>query len=193
MAKDVPDLKRRKLLNTILGGFTALGTIFVFVPFIRSLFPSDLAKALGAPVEVDITDLAMNTLKIIEWRGKPVWIVRRNPQVLESLAQNVGALADPSSKISKQPSYISGDARARKPEYLVLIGICPHLGCSPTFKPEQGDTSMGANWPGGFLCPCHGSRFDFSGRVYKNMPAPTNMEVPPYRYTDANTILIGES
>ena len=193
MTKDTPDLKRRKLLNALFGGFTALGTLFALIPFLRSLLPSDLAKALGAPVEVDIADIKMNAIKIVEWRGKPVWIVRRNPQVLASLAQNVSRLADPASKRSKQPSYIEGDARALNPEYLVLVGICPHLGCSPTFKPDQEDLTMGSDWMGGFLCPCHGSRFDFSGRVFRNMPAPTNMEVPPYKYTAATTILIGES
>ena len=188
-----PDLKRRRFLNIILGGSSALGAVFATVPFVRFLLPSDLARALGAPVQVDIADLEMGTMKVVEWRGKPVWIVRRSNRMLEDLADNVGELADPNSKISKQPAYISGDARAINPEYLVLIGICPHLGCSPSYKPEPGDPLLGAAWEGGFFCPCHGSRFDLSGRVFRNMPAPSNMEVPPYKYADARTIIIGES
>lgn len=188
-----PDLKRRGLLNAILGGVSAIGALFALVPFVRFLFPSDLAKSLGAPVRVNIEDLAMGGIKIVEWRGKPVWVVRRNQEVLSRLADNVAELADPQSKISKQPKYISGDARALEPEYLVLVGICPHLGCSPNYKPEPGDPTLGKDWPGGFFCPCHGSRFDMSGRVFRQMPAPTNMEVPPYKYADAKTIIVGES
>ncbi len=188
-----PDLKRRGLLNAILGGVSAIGALFALVPFVRFLFPSDLAKSLGAPVRVNIEDLAVEGIKIVEWRGKPVWIVRRSQEMLSHLAENAAELADPESKISKQPKYISGDARAIEPEYLVLVGICTHLGCSPSYKPEEGDPELGENWPGGFFCPCHGSRFDMSGRVFRQMPAPTNMEVPPYRYADAKTIIVGES
>lgn len=188
-----PDLKRRGLLNAILGGVSALGALFALVPFVRFLFPSDLAKSLGAPVRVNIEDLAIGGIKIVEWRGKPVWIVRRSQDMLSHLATNADKLADPESRISKQPKYITGDARAIEPEYLVLVGICTHLGCSPSYKPEPGDAELGGDWPGGFFCPCHGSRFDMSGRVFRQMPAPTNMEVPPYRYADTNTIIVGES
>lgn len=188
-----PDLQRRKLLNIITGAVATVGTVFAMVPFIRSMLPNDLVKALGAPLEVSIKGLKQGELKVVEWRGKPIWIVRRNPSVISKLASNASLLADPDSKGSVQPDQAAGPARAINPEYLVLVGICTHLGCSPLYKPKAGDPAVGSDWEGGFFCPCHGSRFDMSGRVYKNMPAPSNLEVPPYKFTDTGDIIIGES
>lgn len=190
--KKLTDLGRRRLLNMLLGGLTTLGSLFALVPFGRALFPNELTKALGAPLEVVLGDLQPGGIKIVEWRGKPIWIVRRTTDALADLATNADDLADPLSKISTQPRYIKEVNRALNPEYLILVGICPHLGCSPLYKPNPKDPDMGPNWRGGFFCPCHGSRFDMAGRVYKNMPAPSNLEVPPHKYTDAGTIVIGE-
>ena len=190
---DKPDLQRRKVLNLITAAVTGVGMIFALVPFMRSLLPNDLVKALGAPLEVDLSDLKEGAIKVVEWRGKPIWIVRRTPSMVSQLASNADKLADPQSSKSVQPPSVSGDARALNPEYLVLVGICTHLGCSPLYKPEAGDPEIGADWEGGFFCPCHGSLFDLSGRVYKNMPAPTNLEVPPYKFTDNGGIIIGET
>ena len=193
MIENKPNLQRRKVLNIITGVFASIGFVFAAIPFMRSLLPNDLVKALGAPLEVDISGIKMGEFKIIEWRGKPIWILRRSSSIIQELATNAALLADPTSKSSIQPTQISGDARAINPEYLVLVGICTHLGCSPLYKPVKGDPDVGKDWEGGFFCPCHGSRFDMSGRVYKNMPAPTNLEVPPYRFTDSSSIIIGES
>ena len=193
MIENKPNLQRRKVLNIITGVFASIGFVFAAIPFMRSLLPNDLVKALGAPLEVDISGLKMGEFKIIEWRGKPIWILRRSSSIIQELATNAALLADPTSKSSVQPTQISGDSRAINPEYLVLVGICTHLGCSPLYKPKKGDPDVGTDWEGGFFCPCHGSRFDMSGRVYKNMPAPTNLEVPPYRFTDTSSIIIGES
>ena len=193
MIENKPNLQRRKVLNIITGVFASIGFVFAAIPFMRSLLPNDLVKALGAPLEVDISGLRMGEFKIIEWRGKPIWILRRSSSIIQELATNAALLADPTSKSSIQPTQISGDTRAINPEYLVLVGICTHLGCSPLYKPKKGDPDVGTDWEGGFFCPCHGSRFDMSGRVYKNMPAPTNLEVPPYKFTDKSSIIIGES
>ena len=190
---DKPDLQRRKVLNLITAAVTGVGMVFALIPFMRSLLPNALVKALGAPLEVDISDIKMGAIKVIEWRGKPVWIVRRSPDSINQLATNAAKLADPQSSNAAQPPGIEGDTRALRPEYLVLVGICTHLGCSPLYKPQAGDSEIGADWEGGFFCPCHGSLFDMSGRVYKNMPAPTNLEVPPYKFTDNGSIIIGES
>ena len=189
--REKPDLQRRKVLNLITGGVAAIGTVFVAVPFIRSMLPNDLVKALGAPLEVDISDIKIGGIKIVEWRGKPIWIVRRSSDTISKLAKNAAVLADPESKGSSQPQQISGDSRALNPEYLVVVGICTHLGCSPLYKPQEGDKDISPDWQGGFFCPCHGSLFDMSGRVYKNMPAPANLEVPPYKFTDNGAIIIG--
>ena len=189
-----PDLQRRKFLNLLTAAVAGVGTVFAAIPFLRSLLPNDLVKALGAPLEVDIADIKVGALKVVEWRGKPIWILRRDSAAVEKLATNADKLADPESRNSIQPDEAKGNARAIKSEYLVLVGICTHLGCSPLYKPDVGDPEVGADWEGGFFCPCHGSRFDMSGRVYKNMPAPTNLEVPPYKFTDEGTgIVIGET
>jgi ubiquinol-cytochrome c reductase iron-sulfur subunit len=173
-----------------------VGAGFAAVPFVSSFEPSERARAAGAPVEADIGSLQPGEKMTVEWRGKPVWILRRTPAQLAELSKNDGLLADPMSKrtnFSTTPPALQNDQRAIKPEYLVVIGICTHLGCSPGDKFTPGpQPSLPADWAGGFLCPCHGSTFDMSGRVFKDKPAPDNLEVPPYTYLTATRILIGE-
>lgn len=186
------DCSRRNLIaaTAVVGGAAGIGAA---VPFAASFTPSERAKAAGAPVEADISGLKPGEKMVVEWRGKPVWILRRTPEMLASLKQIDPRLADPQSQRSEQPEYINGEARAIKPEYLVCIGICTHLGCSPTDKlAPDGASGMGPDWPGGFLCPCHGSQFDLAGRVFKSMPAPDNLPIPPYKYLSDTKILIGE-
>lgn len=182
---------RRALLIATAGagGVLAVGAA---VPFVASLTPSERARAAGAPIEVDIDKLAPGEMMVVEWRGKPVWVLRRTPEMLAALAKAEPNLADPGSAVeSQQPEYARNTYRSLKPEYLVAVGICTHLGCSPSSAFEPGKPEMGADWPGGFLCPCHGSTFDFAGRVFKNKPAPTNLEVPPYKYLTETRLLIG--
>jgi len=171
------------------GGIMAIATI---TPFVSSMMPSERALAAGAPVEVDIDKLNPGDMMIVEWRGKPVWILRRTPEMLESLKKAEPGLADPGSTEKQQPAYASNSHRSIKPDLLVAIGICTHLGCSPSKAFTPGDVALGADWPGGFLCPCHGSTFDFAGRVFKNKPAPTNLEIPPYTYLSDSRLLIGD-
>ena len=184
--------RRNMLVATCVAGGAA--TAAVVWPFLASMAPSERAKALGAPIEADISRLEPGQLLIVEWQGKPVWIVNRTKEMLATLEKVKPQLADPESNRSLQPDYARNDARARDEhkETLVVVGICTHLGCSPTAKFAPGDPSMGADWPGGFLCPCHGSRFDFSGRVYANFPAPDNLPVPKYKFLSDTTLLIGD-
>lgn len=186
------DTERRKWLiaTGAAGGVAAVATS---VPFVTSLAPSERARAMGAAVEVEIGDLPPGAMKIVEWRGKPVWLVRRTPEQLAALDKLAPELADPDSKRDQQPAYAANAQRSIKPEVLVMVGICTHLGCSPTAVAQgSGNPSVGADWPGGFFCPCHGSTFDLAGRVYKNKPAPTNLEVPPHRYLSDTRLLIGD-
>lgn len=186
------DCGRRRLIvaTAAVGG---VGAIAGAVPFVASMLPSERAKAAGAPVEVDIGSLAPGQMMTVEWRGKPVWIVNRTAEMLETLGKLNDAVVDPKSKVEQQPASCQNETRSIKPNLLVVIGICTHLGCSPTAKFRKGaDEGMTADWLGGFLCPCHGSTFDFAGRVFKNKPAPTNLEVPPYYYMAESRILIGE-
>lgn len=185
---DSPARRRWLMATASLGG--AL-TLTALTPFVSSLLPSERAKAAGAPVEVEIDKLAAGDLMIVEWRGKPVWILRRTPEMLAALKKAEPFLADPLSEERQQPDYATNEYRSRKPELLVAIGICTHLGCSPSKAFEAGDGALGTDWPGGFLCPCHGSTFDFAGRVFKNKPAPTNLEIPPHRYLSDSRLLIG--
>ncbi len=175
----------------------AVGAGFVAVPFVSGFQPSERARAAGAPVEVDIGDLKPGEKKTVEWRGKPVWVVRRTPEQLAELPKVDTELADPLSKrtnFSDTPEFARNDWRSIKPEYLVVVGICTHLGCSPIEKFTTGpQASLPSDWPGGFLCPCHGSTFDLSGRVFKDKPAPDNLEVPPYQYLTDSRLLIGEA
>lgn len=181
--------RRQWMLATVgLGGALALTAI---TPFVSSILPSERARAAGAPVEVEIGNLAPGDMLVVEWRGKPVWILHRTPEMLAALKKAEPYLADPGSTVHQQPGYATNEYRSRKPEILVAIGICTHLGCSPSKAFEAGDPALGADWPGGFLCPCHGSTFDFSGRVFKNKPAPTNLEIPPYTYLSDTRLIIG--
>jgi len=193
MANDGVDKGRRRFLiaaTSVVGG---AGAVAVAVPFVSSMMPSARAKAAGAPVEIDISAVEPGQRLTAEWRGKPIWVVRRTEEMLNGLPTLDDQLGDPNSEVaSQQPSYAQNPTRAIKPEFAVLIGICTHLGCSPTFRPELAAADLGADWKGGFFCPCHGSRFDLAGRVYQGVPAPTNLVVPPHRYIGESTILIGE-
>lgn len=188
------DRDKRRFLTLITTGVGAVGAGFAATPFVLSMTPSARAKAAGAPVEVDISKLGPGMLHTEEWRGKPVWILRRTPEMLQSLPTLDKQLADPASKVAdQQPVYAQNPTRSIKPEVLVVVGICTHLGCSPSKKLEAGgDAILGDDWLGGFFCPCHGSKFDLAGRVYKNVPAPTNLVVPPYKFLSDTRIVIGE-
>ena len=193
ISPDPRDLDSRRSwlkLTTAAGGVAAVATA---IPFVSTLAPSERAKAQGAAVEVDIADLAPGAMKTVEWRGKPVWVVRRTPEMLAHLQGHDQKLADPASEQAQQPPYAQNATRSLKPEVFLAVGICTHLGCSPsTVAAGSGHPSVEADWPGGYFCPCHGSTFDGAGRVYKNKPAPTNLEIPPHRYVSATRILIGE-
>lgn len=189
------DKSRRKWLiaTSVAGG---VGTAAVALPLVSTFAPSEKAKAAGAPVEMDIAGMQPGEMRTVEWRGKPVWVVRRTPEMLASLAAVEGELADPKSERNPKdltPEYAQNQHRSIKPEYLVAVGICSHLGCSPITKFETGaQPSLPDNWTGGFLCPCHGSTFDLAGRVFKNKPAPDNLEVPPHMYVSDTKLIIGE-
>jgi ubiquinol-cytochrome c reductase iron-sulfur subunit len=187
----VNESKRRFLVGatSVVGG---IGAVAVATPFVMSLFPSERAKAAGAPVEVDISKLEPGALVMVEWRGKAIYVVHRTPQMLAQLKDMGPRLRDPDSDDSEQPQYAKNPARAIKPEYLVLVGVCTHLGCAPLDRFTPGDVTTGMNdWPGGFFCPCHGSKFDLAGRVFKDVPAPTNLTVPPYQFLGDTRIQIG--
>ncbi len=193
---DIPVDQGRRTWVAITAGAGAIGAAAVAVPFVASITPSERAKAAGAAVEADISSLKPGEKMTVEWRGKPVWIVRRTPEQLASLKKIDSQLADPDSKRKADeltPAYARNEARSIKPEYLVAVGICSHLGCSPSEKFAVGaQPSLPDDWQGGFLCPCHGSTFDMAGRVFKNKPAPDNLEVPPHVYLSDTRLLIGE-
>lgn len=185
-----PD-RRTWMLAT--GAVGAAGALATAVPFVASVAPSERAKAMGAAVEVDIGDLRLGQTKTVEWRGKPVWITRRSPEMVAALAGHEGNLVDPQSQREQQPEYAQNATRSRSPEVFVAVGICTHLGCSPTaVAAGTNNPSLGPDWSGGFFCPCHGSTFDGAGRVFKNKPAPSNLEIPPHYFADANRVVIGE-
>ncbi len=186
------NLTRRKVLTGATGVVGAIGTTFVAVPFVASWMPSDREKAAGAPVYADISQLQFGQMLTVLWRGRPVWVVRRTPEMLERLATQTDHLADPGSQKSDQPDYAQNELRAVKDEFLVMIGICTHLGCAPMFRPALNSPDMAANWQGGFFCPCHGSSFDLAGRVFKGMPAPTNLPIPPHFFVTDTKISVGE-
>ncbi len=196
---DEVDRGRRRLLTAATVGTGVIGAAFAAVPFLASWQPSARAKALGAPVEVDASKLEEGQMLKVVWRGQPVYVVRRAKSVLDGLANHNPLLADPDSDDSQQPAYIksTGAARARNPEYWIGLAVCTHLGCSPlgAFVPNDsfqvGGVNLGANWPGGFYCPCHGSKYDASGRVFKSMPAPKNLTVPPYAISADLKVVIG--
>ncbi|MHB8535475.1 MAG: ubiquinol-cytochrome c reductase iron-sulfur subunit [Sulfuricaulis sp.] len=192
MSEEGMNPRRRRLL-VITSGLGVVGTAFAITPFVLSMNPSARALAAGAPVEVDISKIEPGQLLTVKWRGKPVWVLDRTPQMLKSLTEDTAMLVDPNSTVTtQQPSYAQNATRSIKPAILVLVGICTHLGCSPSPRLEAGSVSgLGDNWPGGFFCPCHGSKFDLAGRVLKNVPAPTNLVVPPYSYLSDTRIIVG--
>jgi len=192
MSTEGVDRRRRRVLVAATSVMGAVGAAYVAVPFVASMSPSARAKAAGAPVDADISKLETGAILRVKWRGKPVWIVHRSAEMLASLPELDPQLADPGSEASKQPEYCKNPTRSIKPEYLVAIGICTHLGCSPTYRPDVAPADLGADWKGGFFCPCHGSRFDLAGRVYKGVPAPSNLEIPKYVYLSETTIRVGE-
>ena len=189
--QEKPDKTRRNLVvaTSVVGGAAALGAA---VPFVASMLPSERAKAAGAPVEVDLSRIAPGQLEIVEWRGKPVWVIRRTKEMLESLKGAEARLTDPASKSSEQPEYAENEHRSKNPELMVMEGVCTHLGCSPQLRNAEAKAEMGGDWAGGFYCPCHGSKFDYAGRVFRGAPAPTNLKVPPYTLVSDTKLVIGE-
>jgi ubiquinol-cytochrome c reductase iron-sulfur subunit len=183
---------RRQFLATATSVVGAAGVVGVAVPFLGSWNPSAKARAAGAPVKADIGKLEPGQMIVVEWRGKPVYVVRRTADALATLAKMESRLRDPESKESVQPKYVDRKQRSIKPEYLVLLGLCTHLGCAPKYRPDVGATDLGgSDWLGGFFCPCHGSKFDISGRVLTGVPAPLNLEVPPHSYEGEHVLVIG--
>ncbi len=183
------DEQRRRFLLAASGVLGGIGVAFALTPFISSWLPSARARAAGAPVQVDLSKIAPGQQVTVEWQGKPVWIVRRTRDMLKQLAGHEARLRDPNSLVEQQPAYAKNQYRSRNPEYLVLVGLCTHLGCSPKYTPVV--NAQGSRWPGGFYCPCHGSTFDLAGRVFKGVPAPINLAVPPYQFISEKVIVIG--
>ena len=194
MASDEVDLTRRRFLTQVTSVVGAAGAVAAVVPFVASMSTSARAQAAGAPVEADISKLEPGQKVTYEWRGKPVWVVRRTERMMGTLEKLEPTLADPDSSASEQPEYASNRFRAREslPDVLVMVGICTHLGCSPTYRPEVAPSDLGSDWLGGFFCPCHGSKYDISGRVYAGQPAPKNMPIPPYMVLGEGLLLIGQ-
>ncbi|MDT4289033.1 ubiquinol-cytochrome c reductase iron-sulfur subunit [Methylomonas sp. MO1] len=186
------DHSKRQFLTSALSVVGAVGAGYLAVPFLSQMQPSAKAMAAGAPVDVDISKMEPGQLIRVAWRGKPVWVLNRTPEVISTLATLDSKLADPVSNESMQPQNSKNPLRSIKPEIFVAVGLCTHLGCSPTFRPEIAPNDLGPDWKGGFFCPCHGSWFDLAGRVYRGVPAPTNLEIPPYRYETDNLIVVGE-
>ncbi len=186
------DPKKRRFLIAATSVVGAGAAVAVAVPFVGSMFPSARALAAGAPIEVDLSKIEPGQMLTVEFRGAPHWVIKRTPEMVAQLAKNDKLLADPKSEGSKQPEYAKNEARAMKPEIFVARGVCTHLGCSPTFRKEIGAADLGADWPGGFFCPCHQSKFDMSGRVFAGMPAPTNLVIPPYKFLADSKLLIGD-
>ncbi|GAB2796041.1 ubiquinol-cytochrome c reductase iron-sulfur subunit [Halomonas shantousis] len=193
MANNGVNKGRRRFLvgaTTVVG---AVGAVGAAVPFVASWQPSAKALAAGAPVRADISKLDEGQQVTVEWRGRPIWVLKRSPEMIEQIQSiDPDRLRDPDSQAAQQPAYINGPLRSIKPEVGVLIGICTHLGCVPTYRPEPGAADLGGDWPGGYFCPCHGSLYDLAGRVFTGVPAPLNLEVPPYRYDSESVIVVGE-
>ncbi len=181
----------RRLWVTVTTVTGTAGLLASAVPFVASLAPSERVRALGAPVEVELQAIQAGEIRTVEWRGKPVFVLKRSQDMLDALVRHDGLLADPRSRRSIQPEYARNAARSTRPEILVLEAVCTHLGCIPSFRPTPGAPDIDAAWPGGFFCPCHGSKFDLAGRVFKNVPAPTNLTVPAYQFASESTLLIG--
>ena len=188
--QEVDKSKRVFLIGTgVVGGIAATAAA---VPFAGSMLPSERATAAGAPVEIDISQIAPGEMKVVEWRGKPVWVVNRTKEMLDGITKTDPKVSDPKSEVPQQPEYAKNEFRSIKPEISVLVGVCTHLGCSPQFKSVEAKGDMGQDWEGGFFCPCHGSKFDFAGRVLAGSPAPTNLVVPPYKFVGDAKIIIGD-
>ncbi len=192
MSEQQVDTGRRRFLTVATSAAGGVAAAAVATPFVLSFFPSERAKAAGAPVEVDISKLEAGQKINVEWRGKPVWVVNRTPEQVKNLPKLDGKLVDPASEVPQQPDYCKNPHRSIKPEILVAVGICTHLGCSPTFRPDLAPADLGADWLGGFYCPCHGSKFDLAARVYSGVPAPSNMEIPPHKYLSDTRLLVGD-
>jgi len=192
MSSEEINESRRHFLTvaTVVAG--AVGTVMVAVPFVSSMEPSARAKALGGPVDIDISKIEPGGQVKAKWRGKPVWVVQRPQTALSGLGAVDGLLRDPKSKEDQQPAYCKNEYRSIKPELFVVVGICTHLGCSPLYKPQPADPDVSMDWPGGFFCPCHGSKYDLAGRVFKGVPAPLNLQVPPYKFLSDAAIRVGE-
>lgn len=191
LTADLPNNTDRRLwlgAATVVGG---VGLAATALPFVASLAPSERARALGAPVEVDLSGLRPGELRTVEWRGRPVFVLHRTAEMIDALATHDVLLADPTSRRSEQPATARNALRSTRPSLAVVEAVCTHLGCVPTFRPTPGSADIGAEWPGGFYCPCHGSKFDLAGRVFKNVPAPTNLTVPPHRFLSETVLLIG--
>jgi ubiquinol-cytochrome c reductase iron-sulfur subunit len=187
---DVSQGRRRFLIGatSVVGG---IGVVGAAVPFVASWNPSAKAEAAGAPVTANVSKLEPGQQMTVEWRGKPVWVVRRTDEMIERIREMDDRVKDPLSEGAVQPEYVTGELRSLNENYAVLIGICTHLGCSPQYRPEVAPADLGEDWLGGYYCACHGSRYDLAGRVYPNQPAPTNLEIPPHRFDDENTLTVG--
>ncbi|NKQ12202.1 ubiquinol-cytochrome c reductase iron-sulfur subunit [Pseudomonas sp. SST3] len=191
MSNDGVNAGRRRFLVAATSVVGAAGAVGAAVPFVGSWFPSAKAKAAGAPVKVNISKIEPGQQMVAEWRGQPVFIVRRTEEALANLAKLTDTVADPKSEASEQPAYVDPTVRSIKPELLIVVGLCTHLGCAPSFRPEVAAPDLGADWLGGYFCPCHGSKYDMAGRVYKGQPAPLNLPVPPHTYETDSLVVIG--
>jgi len=192
MTESKKSLNRRNFLTNLTKVMGGVGGIFAVIPFLSTMSPSEKAKSAGAPIEIDVSGLKPGAFKVVEWRGKPVWVVRRTAEMINNTQEDNDILTDPKSLEEHQPIYTQNKFRSLNPEYLVLLGVCTHLGCSPLYKPNSKTAELGLDWKGGFFCPCHGSKFDLSGRVHKGVPAPYNLEVPPYYFASENKIIVGK-
>jgi ubiquinol-cytochrome c reductase iron-sulfur subunit len=192
MTESNKSLNRRNFLANLTKVMGGVGGIFAVIPFLSTMLPSEKAKSAGAPIEIDVSGLKPGAFKVVEWRGKPVWVVRRTAEMINNTQEDNDILTDPKSLEEHQPKYTQNKFRSLNPEYLVLLGVCTHLGCSPLYKPNSKTAELGLDWKGGFFCPCHGSKFDLSGRVHRGMPAPYNLEVPPYYFVSESRIIVGK-
>lgn len=192
MTSDNVNASRRRFLIGATSAIGGAGAVGIAVPFVASWAPSAKAKAAGAPVKYNLGKVEPGAMVTVEWRGKPVYILRRTPEILETVTKSEGFVSDPTSERPQQPDYAKNEFRAIKDEYLIVLGVCTHLGCAPKHKPEPGSVDFDGGWIGGFFCPCHGSKFDLAGRVYKGVPAPANLVVPPHQYLSDTVVIIGE-
>lgn len=189
---DSQNARQRRQLLLATGAAGGVGLVGTMLPFVASMAPSDATKSMSAPVEVDLETVELGALVTVAWRGKPVWILHRTQDMLVRLGRHDRLLADPLSKEAQQPAYARNATRSLRPDFFVAIGICTHLGCVPTYRPEVSAADLGDDWPGGFFCPCHGSKFDLAGRVFRAVPAPLNLDIPPYEYQGETRLVVGQ-